>query len=85
MKAIEIIKESKKMHEDWLAYFLKHPDEEKIEEYKHLGDRFFHEKCISNYEKVIKKIEQLEAQNKQLSQANKKLRQIIKGLTDDSN
>ena len=64
---IEIIKNSKKAHEDWLAYFMEFPDQEKTEEYKHLGDRFFHEKCISDYEKVIKKIEQLQADNEEMA------------------
>jgi len=67
MQAIEIIKNSKKTHEDWLAYFMEFPDQEKTEEYKHLGDRFFHEKCISDYEKVIKKIEQLQADNEEMA------------------
>ena len=64
MTAIEIIENSKKTHEDWLAYFVKYPDQEKTEEHKHLGDRFFHEQCITNYEKVIKKIQQLQNENK---------------------
>lgn len=70
MRAIEIIENSKKTHEDWLAFFLRCPDEETKEEYKHLGDRFHHEKCISDYEKAIKGIEQLQAD---LDAANKKI------------
>ena len=62
MKAIEIIKASQKTHEEWLAFFMKYPNEEKAEEYKHLGDRFFHEKCIGDYDKAIKEIQQLQAE-----------------------
>ena len=66
MIAIEIIKKSIKTHEDWLAFFMEHPEEQTNEEYKRLGDSFFHEKCISDFEKVIKKLQSLEAENKEL-------------------
>ena len=70
MQAIKIIEESKKTHEDWLAYLV-YPDQEKAEEYKYLGDRFFHEKCINNYEKAIKEIKQIQAENKDLKESLK--------------
>lgn len=73
MKAIEILEKSKRTHEDWLAFFLRCPDEEKKDEYKHIGDRFHQEKCINNYEKAIKNIEQLQAENKRLKEGLKTL------------
>ena len=80
MTAIEILENSKKTHEDWLAYFVKYPDQEKTEEHKHLGDRFFHEQCITNYERVIKKIEQLITELKKARERNRKLQEEVKFL-----
>jgi len=62
MDAIEIIEESIKTHEDWFCYFSSFPEQEKADEYTHIGDRLFHEKCISDYKKAIKQIEKIKSE-----------------------
>lgn len=67
LKAIEIIKESKQTHQDWLDYFKKNPNTQKmVKKYKYVGNINHHKRCIRKYNKVITEIEQLQAKNKKL-------------------
>lgn len=67
MRAIEIIEKSKQTHQDWLDYFEKNPNPQKmVKKYKYVGNIRHHRKCIKEYNKVIANIEQLQSENKRL-------------------
>jgi predicted nucleic acid-binding Zn-ribbon protein len=77
MRAIEIIQESIKTHRDWMHFFMKYPERKDKKEYKYIGDEFFHEKCITDYEKAIKGIEKLRTKIQELMEENEELRDRI--------
>ena len=66
MEAIEIIRKSIAIHEDWAAYFEKHPEMEKLEKHKKLGDAAWHRARIKDYNQAIADIQQLQDEDKQI-------------------
>ena len=66
MNAVEILKNSLKTHQEWLAYLEKYPSAEYDEKHKCIGDAKFHRECITGYEQAISEYEQLQAENKRL-------------------
>jgi hypothetical protein len=63
VRAIEILECSLKTHNEWFAYFEKHPEAQSLEEYKHIGDLDFHKGCIEDYSTAISEIKQLMGTN----------------------
>ncbi len=66
MTVIEIIEKSKEIHQDWLAYFKKHPEAQSLKEHKNIGDIEYHKTCIREYDQAIADIRQIQAENKEL-------------------
>ena len=73
IRAIEIIKEIKQTHQEWMDYFEKNPDLQSLKEYKHVGDINHHRKCIEEYNVVIAEIEQLQEENRRQAERIKEL------------
>jgi hypothetical protein len=51
-RAIEIVTESRRTHETWLAWYAAYPDREQ-EHAETCGDSGHHQKCIEGYNHVL--------------------------------
>ena len=60
-KAIEVLRESIRTHEDWRNYFERNPEKQTLSEYKNLGGFDEQKERIKEYQQSILEIQQLQA------------------------
>lgn len=82
MKAIDIIKGSRKIHIGWVDYYRANPGAELLKENQNVGDIKWHKRCIKGYDEAIADIMELQAKYKRLKKLYKRTRERIRELKE---